>query len=290
MTAASSRPPLRTSHALDILRGTFSDEFVNRFQTLIHLMALMQTYAESTRSLLGRLQTAVDPLDVNDGEILLAITAARNVLRLVVKGRRELGQTGFLHDAFEESIRAFEAANGDLIQARNVIEHADEYIVGDGRSPDDWFDIARRYDQGVFIFVIGKRQINLADLATSTATLSSDSIALFNQWLRYESTFDYWRVLVKPLTERGLTARVSFNDFSDVSPFVTLDQPPRETFEHVVEIYGTHAEAELQKGTAITVIAAFDALEHGESLGPMSVDAKVLRHEGGCEPKLGVPI
>lgn len=257
--------------------GPFSDEFVNRFQALLHLMALMQNYAESTRSLLGRLHTSDNPRSVNDGEILLAITAARNVLRLVVRGRRQLGQTGVLHDAFEKSIRAFEATNGDLIHARNVIEHADDYIVGAGRSPDDWFDISRRYENGTIIFVVGKREINLAELANSTATLSSDSIALFNQWLIFESTFDYWQVLVKPLTEKGLTARIPFRDFSDVSPFASLEKPPRECFEHDVEIYGTRAEADSQNGTSIKVVPAFDALERGESLGPIRVDAKALR-------------
>ncbi|TFD13793.1 hypothetical protein E3T26_09295 [Cryobacterium sp. TMT1-21] len=246
---------------LDSLRGRFSDEFIDRFQILTHLMSLMDNYAKASGSILLRLQESDNPYDINDGEVLLAITASRNVLRLVEKGRKELGQTGTLYDAFDECVQTFKAANSDLISARNVIEHADEYIVGAGRSPEDWFDIERCYESGSFIFTIGKREINLTNLAVTTAVLSADSMNLFKQWLTLDATFDFWRVFLSPLTDLGHTVRVPFKDFSDVTPFVSFDELPRDDFTLTLEIYDTRAEAEAVSGTALTVTAGFDVVE-----------------------------
>ena len=260
MTRASARQRPKSFIASDSLRGKFSDEFIDRFQILTHLMSLMEQYAKASESILIRLQESDNPYEMNDGEVLLAITASRNVLRLVEKGRKELGQTGTLYDAFEECLQAFRAANGDLISARNVIEHADDYIVGAGRSSEDWFDIERRYESGHFSFTIGKREINLTNLAVTTATLSADSMILFKQWLTLDATFDFWRVFLSPLTDLGHTVRVPFKDFSDVTPFVSFDESPRDSFTLTLEIYDTQAEANAASGTALTVTAGFDVV------------------------------
>lgn len=261
MAKPSARPQPGLSHVLDSLREKFSDEFIDRFQVLTRLMSLMDNYAKASESILVRLRESKSPYNTNDGEILLAITASRNVLRLVKKGRKKLGQTGTLHEAFEESIQTFLASNSDLVGARNVIEHADEYIVGAGHSPEDWFDIERRYEPDSFILTIGKRQIDLVNLAASTAVLSADSMELFNQWLSLEATFDYWRVLLRPLTNRGHTVRVPFKDFVDVTPFTSFDKPPRVDFAVTLEVYDTQAEARAQPGTALILSAGFDVVD-----------------------------
>ena len=221
-------------------------------------MALMQDYAAGNSGILERLQASEKPYETSNGEILLAITSSRNVLRLAEKGREELGMDGFLNDAFAECIRTFQAANSGHVTTRNVIEHADEYRVGAGHSPEDWFDIDRRYEAGVFILTIGKREVNLVDLATSTTALSDDIVQLFNSWLLLESMFDYWHVFAKPFNDRGFSVRVSFTERSEVMPFTSLTLPPRDDLAPSVEVYGTRAEAQAQVGAAITMIAGFD--------------------------------
>jgi len=93
---------------------------------------------------------------------------------------------------------------------------------------------------------------------------------LFKQWLTLDATFDYWRVFLMPLTDQGHTVRVPFKDFSDVTPFVSFDQPPRDGFTLTLEVYDTRAEAQAQSGTAITVSAGFDVVEEESTSPPIA--------------------
>lgn len=98
-------------------------------------------YARAMRRLVGDLQSdAASPGDF-PAEALLAVSAARDIVRAAQAVASLPRLPELMQTAIRERLELLHAGSPHLKPARDVIQHLDEYVQTDGRQRGQWFDL-----------------------------------------------------------------------------------------------------------------------------------------------------
>lgn len=170
------------------------------------LSSLCSDYAHVTKKLVDEVMQRADPYRGNDAEILLAVSAARNVERIAIAVRKTATLPALLRDAVQDQLGLFESTNPDLTAARNIIEHVDEYINSTGRDRDDWFDITKRVGPNRFLLRIGGHlDIEMIRMAASSVELAEVVRKAVFAWGGLELRLQQIEYPIDPLIARGIS-------------------------------------------------------------------------------------
>lgn len=181
----------------------------NRIVRLLFLTNICVDYAEVLRMLVEKVLERKDPYRGGNGEALLAITAAREVLRVASTITRTCFRDQLFADELERNLGAFENRHLNLKLARDVLTHVDEYIQSTGRIQNQWFDITNRFDGQNWIFRIGnKLDINMPQLAEDVTKLAEAISQIVRCAVGLETLMKPADQVVEDFLERGLSVDV----------------------------------------------------------------------------------
>lgn len=189
-----------------------SNSQLSRYARAGFLALLCSDYAEALQGLVDRVLERDDPYRGGNAEALLAITAAREIVRAA----SAIGSTSDMDELFASHIQSkvdeFEKNYPGLKQARDIIAHADEYMASEGRVQDQWFDTTNRFGENSWIFRVGnKLDFDMVKLAKDSIELTSTLGKIVGGALYVERALEFPRKLVKALEKPGLEFEISLD-------------------------------------------------------------------------------
>jgi hypothetical protein len=157
-----------------------------------------------------------DPYRGGDAQAMLAISSARDVERMATAIRQCPLMPELLHDALRDQILVFKSSNPRLTDARNVIEHIDEYMKSAGHDGARWFDLTKRFAPGQFLLRIGgDLSIDMVNMAVSAIELSETARKVVSAWGGLELKMRQAVQLGEPFLARGINVRVVSKELAD---------------------------------------------------------------------------
>ena len=204
-----------------------SDDFKPRSARAHLLSGLCTDYARSVQLLVAGVLAREDPQRGGNGEALLVITAAREVMRTATAVIRTSEMDDFFASAIKEKLDDFRSKHEHLKRARDVIAHVDEYIASRGKDRDQWFDTTNRFGSNAWVFRIGnKLDIDMVQLAADVKDLADTVQKVTSVWSYIEAKLDGPGALVKGLMDKGIY--VSLKVSGEVGELSILGTTPEE--------------------------------------------------------------
>jgi hypothetical protein len=204
------------------------ESFVDQYVRTSFLSSLCTDYAESAKRLVSDVLCRKEPHRGSNGEALLTIVAARDVERIARAVQKTQLMPDFLRDIILGQLTAFRLAQPNLVQARDVIEHVDEYIKSAGRKQDHWFDMTSRYGPNQLIFRIGGTlDMDMIQLVDDSLELAQVVKQTVTAWFAIEMKFRPYEDLAKQLLEHGVSVRIEVED--SIAIMTILESSGEET-------------------------------------------------------------
>lgn len=204
-----------------------ADDFEPRYVRAHLLSGLCADYAHSVQLLVAGVLAREDPYRGGNGEALLAITAAREVMRTATAVIKTSEMDEFFASDIREKLDELRSTHENLKKARDVIAHVDEYVESRGKDPDQWFDTTNRFGSDAWVFRIGnKLDIDMVQLAADVNDLADAVKKSALLWGLIEAKLDGPSAIVKGLMDRGIY--VSLKVSGEVGELSILETTPEE--------------------------------------------------------------
>ena len=113
-------------------------------------------YARALKRLVADLQADATSSGGFQAEALLAVSAARDIVRAARAVASLPRLPDLMQRAIHEQLELLHAGSPHLKPARDVIQHLDEYVHTDGRQRGQWFDLTVRAAGGTCWVRIGR--------------------------------------------------------------------------------------------------------------------------------------
>jgi len=108
-------------------------------------------------------------------QAMLLVLALRNVLRAAEMALQYADQAERPH--LESALARFKAAFPEVMTARNMLEHFDDYLTGSGRAPH-LYDVEFERAKGRYLIHVGPATIDASIALDEARHLSSNAIAV----------------------------------------------------------------------------------------------------------------
>jgi hypothetical protein len=189
MDASEAAIPPPLAHPLS--GDTFKDQYVRAH----FLSSLCTDYCDAANKLVAGIRNREDPYRGNQAEALLAVVALRNVSRLARAVQHTPLMPQMLKSAIKDQLSIFSRAHPKLETARDVIEHADQYMRSKGNKREHWFDLTQRFgDEEFLLRVSGDLDLEMVRMVEDAGELSLTTRKAVQAWFYLEQQ-------MKPLDE-----------------------------------------------------------------------------------------
>lgn len=164
------------------------EELVKNVVRISQMAGLATGSAESCSHLLESIVGREVADAKSNANALIIVTSARNVLRVAIAVQKNVPVEGL--SALDDAIQIFQAEYPNIRLARDLVEHADEYLSGRGRrSPEEYFDTRHFGSEERPQFTVGKHDFDLVDLCIAAKRLAAVVDQYVRAWFNLEVAF-----------------------------------------------------------------------------------------------------